>query len=61
MNQNDSTTLAETSKQRLNTMWDANISIYKNALLGTAISTIASVGALMALTAFWGAKMFAKI
>jgi len=52
MNQNDSTTLAETSKQRLNTMWDANISIYKNALLGTAISTIASVGALMALTAF---------
>ena len=52
MNQNDSTTLAETSKQRLNTMQDATVTIKKNALAGTAISLLASIGAAVALTAF---------
>lgn len=52
MNQNDSTTLAETSKQRLSTMVDVTVDIKKNALAGTAISMLASIGAALALTAF---------
>ena len=52
MNQNDSTTLAETSKQRLNTLKAVEVDIKKNALAGTAISLFASMGAALALIAF---------
>lgn len=57
MNQNDSTTLAETSKQRLNTMvvGDANnpsMTIKKGALDGLAVSAVAFISAFMAMTAF---------
>lgn len=56
MNQNDSTTLADTSKQRLNIMGVAasppSFKIKLGALPGVALSIIASIGTFMALTAF---------
>lgn len=52
MNQNDSTTLAEGSKQRLNTLVATSIDIGLSALTGTTMSVLASFSAFMALTAF---------
>ena len=62
MNQNDSTTLAETSKQRLNTLVlstadvgtsdDASMKIKKGALDGLALSAVAFTSAFLAMTAF---------
>lgn len=53
MNQNDSTTLAETSKQRMQTLSDAELSIKAGAVM-TALngSLLASISALAAFTAF---------